>query len=149
MVAAVLHLQEGAGAVAIAVDEVARRLTHRHDVVDEHDAIRAPAERGPGLGPQLFVIADHGIDFRHRGEGLRIDLRRAAGDDDGGARIFAPRPADLLARLANGLVGDCTGVDDDRAIETCSVGKTAHRLAFGEVEAAAKGDDARGHGAGF
>ena len=35
MVAAVLHLHEGAGVAAHAVEEMRRRLLDRHDVVDE------------------------------------------------------------------------------------------------------------------
>src|SRR5690606_3885801 len=65
MVAAVLHLNEGAGAAIHALDEVPGRLAHAHDVVDLHLVVERRAEdyRLVALGLELIGIADDEIDF--------------------------------------------------------------------------------------
>src|SRR5204863_1609420 len=50
----------------------------------------------------------------HGRERLRIDLRRAAGDDQLGARPLTPRLADRLPRLANRFAGHRAGVEHHR-----------------------------------
>ena len=70
MVAAVLHLDEGAGAAVDALDQVAGGLAHRHDVVDLHLVVERHAERHRrvALGLELVGIADDEIDLGHVGE---------------------------------------------------------------------------------
>ncbi len=86
VVATVLHLQHRPRAaveagVAEGVQQLPRRFLHRHDVVD-HDARRILEEiRRIARGGQLFLVAEHAIDFGHRGVGLRLDLGRASGHD--------------------------------------------------------------------
>ena len=94
MVAAVLDLHIGAGLGAEAIDQMARRLLHRHDVVDLDPLGIAAAEtlEGPRFG--LLAIADDVIHLVHGGEAGRIDLRGAAGDHDLGVRILAARLAE-------------------------------------------------------
>ena len=98
----------------------------RHDVTDliRTDPVRPSVEgRSTSLdttelanGLILVRIADHLGHLRHRGERLRIELGRAAGDDDPLVRRLAMRAADGLARLAHGFVGDGAAVDDDRVV---------------------------------
>src|SRR3546814_17294075 len=79
-------------------------------------------------------------DLGHGGEACGIDLRRAAGDDDLGVGVLAPRLADRLARLAPGLAGAGAGVHDAGVVESCSLGVAARDLVFVGVEAEAAGD---------
>ena len=90
----------------------------------------------------LLGVADDVIDLGHRREALRLDLRRAAGDDDARSRVLAAQPADRLRRLAHGLGGDRAGVDDDRVVEPGLCGVPAHHLGLVGVEPAAERDDA-------
>ena len=112
MVAAVLHLHEGARAAVDAVDQMRRGVLHRHDVADGDFSPRM-VEAAPDCAIELFVVAEDAIDLGHVGEGLRLGLRRAAGDDDARSRLLAADLADGLARLAHGLGGHRAGVDDD------------------------------------
>ena len=106
MIAAILHLQEGAGLVFEMVHHLARGLADAHAVVDADflGCLRSKiirAEVGVSLGGQLFGIAQHGVDFRHGGIGLGLGLGGAAGDQDAPGGIVALELADRLARLAN------------------------------------------------
>ena len=82
MVAAVLHLDEGAGARAEAVDQRVRGLAHRHDVVDGHARAVGETQAAENLRVHLLGVADDAIDLRHGGEAPGLDLRGAAGDDE-------------------------------------------------------------------
>ena len=66
---------------------------------------------------ELFLIAEHAVDLGHGGESLRLDLRRAAGDDDARAGPLAADAADRLARLAHGLRRHRAGVDHHGIVE--------------------------------
>jgi hypothetical protein len=152
MVAAVLDLQEGTRASVERVDHVAGRLAHAHDVVDPHLFQRVDAEirqRTIVVRDELFLIAEHEVDLVHGGEGIRIGLRGAAGDDDAGGGMIAPRLADRLAGLTHRLAGDRTGVDDDStAGEFAEPGlgrRLAHHFRFIGVEPAAEGNDVDCH----
>src|SRR3546814_6992675 len=94
MVAAVLHLDEGAGLVGEARGKMRRGLAHAHDVADD--------DRGggfPSFRRQLFGIADHSIDLGHRREARRIDLRRAPRHRDPRTRPAAMRPEEHTSEL--------------------------------------------------
>ena len=126
----------------------ARWSSTRHDVVDADLVRRIDTEirqAAIGLGVQLVVVADDEIDLGHGGEGGGLGLRGAAGDDDAGIRVFAPRLADRLARLAHGFAGHRAGVDDDGAAGSCprpaSVCAIAHDLGFEGIEPAAESHD--------
>ena len=124
MVAAVLHLHQGAGAPLEAVDQMRRRLAHAHDVVDDDllrrryaeigRALKRAACIGPGLRAHLLGVAEHAVDLRHGGEAFGLDLRGAAGDDDSRIRPLAPGSADRLPRLAHRFGGHRAGIDHDR-----------------------------------
>ena len=119
MVAAVLHLHEGPRPAVDPLDQMGGGFAHAHDVVDLHLLVIVDAEirqRAIVRGLQLFVVADHEVDFGHVGEALRLGLRRAAGDDDAGVRLVAARLADRLPGLPHGFGRDGAGVDDHRAI---------------------------------
>ena len=111
MVAAVLHLNESARPAFEALDQMRRRLAHRHDVVDRDGAVLAGPETRRF---ELFLIADNAVDFGHGGVTLGIDLRRAAGDNDLGVGVLAPGAPDRLARLALGFRRHRAGVEDHR-----------------------------------
>ena len=148
MVAAVLHLDEGAGAAVEPVDQMAGGLVHRHDVVDADTGVLAQAEIvAPRL--ELLGIAEDEVDLGHGGEGFRVDLGGAAGDDDAGVRIVAARLADRLAGLAHGLGRHRAGVDQDGVAHAGLLGAAAHDLGFQRVQPAAEGDGLRfAHGRG-
>ena len=105
MVAAVLDLDEGAGAPVHALDQMSGGLAHRHDVVDRatRRGIGECRSRHRPLRVSFSRVAEHEIDLGHGGERAGVDLRGAAGDDDARAGPLAARLADRLAGLAHGL----------------------------------------------
>ena len=133
VVAAVLHLHEGARPAAQPVDQVKGGLAHGHDVVDADllAAIRAPRAAVQVSALRLLVVADDERHLRHGRETLRLDLRRAAGDDDAGIRPVAGDPADRLPGLPRRLGRHRAGVDDDEAAVAGGLGVALHRLRFG------------------
>src|SRR5262249_20838292 len=72
------------------------------------------------------LIADDVINLYHGGKTLRIDLRGAAGHDDLGVRVLAPRLANGLTSLAHALLCDGASVDDHRRAEGGVGGMLAH-----------------------
>src|SRR5215471_14970559 len=160
MVAAVLHLHIGPGAPLNALDQVPCGLLHRHDVVDRDLLMWADAELrrtredasrfDPRIAAHFLVVPDHAIDFRHRHETIRADLRRAPGDDDARLRALALEAADGLARLAFCFAGNRAGIDDDDIAgafrpKTGGSGSAADHLGLVGVEPAAEGDDVDAH----
>ena len=149
MIAAILDLHIGPMAPE-AVDQVPRRLAHRHDVVD-HDLLGISdqigrAQRSPGRGLHLLVIADDLGHLGHGGEGLGLGLRGAARHDHRHAGIFARQAPDLLPGLAHRLGGDRAGVHHDRARQAGGLGHLAHGLGLVGVQPAAEGgEDRRAH----
>ena len=118
MIAAILHLHEGAGAALDRVDHMAGGLPHGENVVDARLLEIVDAEIRQGaivVRPQLFLIAKHEVDLAHFGEARRVGLGGAAGDDDPGIGVVAARLADRLARLPHCFAGDGAGVEDDGA----------------------------------
>ena len=81
------------------------------------------------------------IDLGHGGEVLRLDLRRAAGDDDARGRIGAAHLANGLTRLAYGLRRDGAGVDDDGVAKPRGCRMPAHDLGLVGIETTAERDD--------
>jgi hypothetical protein len=110
VIAAVLDLDIGPGAVLEAGDQVTGGLLDRHDVVDPHAG--GGVEQGARRG--LLGVAQHQVHLRHGGEGGGVDLGGAAGDDQPGVRPLAAGLADRLTRLAHGLVGHRAGVEHHR-----------------------------------
>ena len=102
MVAAVLHLHIGAVA-AEAVDQMARRFAHRHDVIDLNPLRRADQIRHGKVRPRLclhlLMVADHAGHFGHCGKSFRFSLRGAARHDHRRTRVFPRQPADFLLGL--------------------------------------------------
>src|SRR5262249_9700716 len=90
---------------------------------------------------RLLPIADDVIDLVHAGESFRIDLRRAAGDDDLRAGPRAPRAPDGLPRLPHALAGHGASVDDHRLAEPGGARMLTHDFGFVGIEPAAEGDD--------
>src|SRR5690606_1043309 len=148
MVAAVLHLHEGARPALDGIDHVRGGFPHLHDVVDAHLLEQVDAEigqRAVGMALQLLFVAEDEIDLLHGGEAGRVGLRRAAGDDDARGRVGAPRLADRLPCLSHRFAGNGAGVDDDRsAFERVKAGGmrlAPHHLRLVGIEPAAEGDD--------
>ena len=141
MVAAVLDLHIGAGAIAEALDQMPRSLLDRHDVVDRHALGAVDAEPGKGTRLELLLIADDVIDLVHRSEAGRIDLRGAAGDYDPGVRPLAARLTDRLPGLTHRLRRHRAGVDDHRVGQPRGARMRAHDFGLIGVQPAAESDD--------
>ena len=143
MVAAILHLQEGAGLAVEMIHHLRRGFAHAHDVVDA-DAFgaRPIAEIGIGLRRRAFpdCPAPHPLPaWRHRSAGSvwaaqPVTMMRRAGP-------FALQPADRLARLAHRFGGHGAGIDHHGVAQLRLAGARLDRLALIGVEAAAEGDD--------
>ena len=106
----------------------------------------APMPAGPaaaGLGLHLLVVADHPRHFRHRCERARINLRRAARDEDRRAGVLLRRPPDRLARAAHRFARHRAGIDDHRLAEASLQRMSAHHLGLIGVEAASEGNHRR------
>ena len=127
MVAAVLHLHEGARAALDAVDQMQRRsrvtammsLTRTFSSASRPNDARASTSRCSG---QNFALSFSSLPRTSATSGmsakrLRLGLRRAAGDHDLRAGALALEPADRLARLPHRLGGHRAGVDHDRVVE--------------------------------
>ncbi len=141
MVAAVLHLDEGASPTIHALDEVRGGFAHAHDVVDLHLVIQRHAEcyGGIAFSLQLVGVANHEVDLGHIAEGAGLGLGGAAGDDDAALGIVALGLADGLLGLPDRFGGNGAGIDDDGVVEPGLLGFGLHHFAFIGIEAAAEG----------
>src|SRR6185503_9338938 len=104
-------------------------FAYAHDVADLHTFFGAE-----GVSALLLGIADDAVDFWHRRETLRIDLRRAASDDDVRIGAFASRAPDGLPCLAHGFTGNGARVDDHRVVQIRFPRARAHGFALVSVE---------------
>src|SRR6266478_2729603 len=154
VVAAILHLHEGARAALEAVDEMRGRLPHRHDVIDRDLFLGGEAEGcsrqniamlAPGLRADLLLVTQHQCDLRHVREGFGFRLRRAARDHDGRIGMLALELADGLARLPHRLRRHRAGIDDDGIGEPGRLRLAADHLRLIGIEPAAEGDDVDAH----
>ena len=118
MITAVLDLHIGPCPRPEPVNQVARRIPRRHDVIDLNGLGRICAQSLPGGRIHLFGVADDLIDLLHGRKGVRVDLGRAAGHDDPRAGMLAPQAANVLAGLAHGFGGHGTGVHHNRVRES-------------------------------
>ena len=134
MVAALLDLDEGAGAAFKPLDQMAGCFLHRHNVSDKNLSLGMV-----GGICQFFGIADYSVDFGHTGKRVGIYLSGAASHNYLRAGPLATCLANRLARLAFGFLCDSTGVEDDRIIQSGST--ASNNLGLESVEAAAEGDD--------
>ena len=105
VVAAVLHLHEGARVTFDAIDEMRGRLRHHHDVVDDDLLLGRDAEgrarqhvpvRAPDLCAELLLVAQDQGHLGHVREAGGLGLRRATRDHDARRRPLALEPADGL-----------------------------------------------------
>src|SRR5262249_29151111 len=142
VVAAVLHLHEGAHPPLDAVDGTGRGVVRGHDIADRHPAGAIDAVI---LRRELFAIAEDAIDLAHGLEGLRLGLRGAAGDDDGYVGPVARKASDRLAGLADRLAGHRAGVDDHRVAQAGRRRLAPHDFRLVGIEPAAEGDDLDRH----
>lgn len=81
MIAAILHLNEGAHMPVNVLDHLRRGRLDAHDVVDAQLFFRRDAKIGQrtiGSAFQLFLIAQHRIHLGHFGKGLFLGLGGAA-----------------------------------------------------------------------
>src|SRR5262245_19585269 len=154
VIAAVLHLHEGARAALEAVDEMRGRLRHRQHVVDR-DFFRGGEAEGwsrqnvampaPSLRAHLLLVAQHQCDLGHVREDFGFGLRCAACDHDGRIGMLALELADRLARLPHRLRRHRAGIDDDGIGEPGRLRLAADHLRLIGVEPAAEGDDVDAH----
>ena len=99
----------------------------------------------PRRGAELFGIAENAIGLRHGGKGLRLGLRRAAGDDDLRLRPVAAQRPDGLPRLAHRLRGDGAGIDHHRIGQSGAFRFAADDFRLRGIEPATEGDDVDAH----
>ena len=154
MIAAVLHLHEGARQAALeTVDQMRRHLLHRHDVGDRDlvaaryrsrmsNAARASRQASPRI---LSSLPSTRSTSAMSANIVGLRLRRAAGDDDARVGALPLQPADRLPRLRHRLVGDGAAVDDDGIGKPGALRLAADHFGFEGIEAAAEGDDVDGH----
>ena len=153
MVAAVLHLDEGARPALDRVDHMGGGLAHGHDVVDARLLGIVDAEirqRAIVAGAASFSSLPSTRSTSSMAAKLcgsvcaaqPVTMMRAFG-------LLAARLADRLPGLAHGFGGDRAGVEDHRAIvepaKPGGFGLAAHHLGFIGVEPAAEGDDVDRH----
>ena len=155
VVAAVLHLHEGAGAALVAVDRCAAISRHRHDVVDRRLLVPAPGPArmareqrprvAPGCGASFSALpstrSTSGMSAKARG----LDLRGAAGDHDAGLRPLALEPADGLLGLPGRLGGHRAGIDHDGVGEAGRLRMRPDDLGLVGVETAPEGHEIDAH----
>src|SRR5262245_18518541 len=142
MIAAVLHLHEGAGTPLYSVDRVRPHPPRRHNI--GHDNFSTSR---PNFGVELVLIADDAINFRHRGKSIYLCLSRTADDDDTRVRLLAFEAADGLLGLANRLCGHRTGVHDDGIMDSSGGRLAPNDFWFDSIQAAAEGNDIDSHDA--
>ena len=145
MVAAVLHLDEGARALGEAGDQMRRGLAHRHDVGDA-DSARQPSVASWKLARTAVELARALPTTPRR---PRASPRSVSGS------IWAAQPvtsrrasgrARCALRIAWRVWRTASAVTAQLLTMTRSssaAGQRAHRLALGDVEPAAEGDDLR------
>ena len=141
VVAAVLHLHEGAGAALDAVDRDAAR---------SRVTAMMSSTRDLRVASSAAQVAARRASPRCRARGRPPAWRRsAAGSVCAAQPVTTMRasgrsrrePADRLARLPHRFAGDRAGVDDDGIGDAGGRGLAADHLGFGGVEPAAEGDD--------
>ena len=140
MVAAVLHREKSAGVALDRRKNRRRRIVAPRRLANGRD-IDSSRKTAPRDGAGFFPIADDMGDFRHFGEFLRLDLGRAAGDDDPRLGPLALETADRLAGLPGRFRRHGAGVDHDEAAFAALRRQIADGLRFGEIEPAAESDD--------
>ena len=140
MIAAILNLHISAGARSETVDQMQRRFPHAHDVVDLNARAGFERQSRERFRLGLFIVSYDVIDFRHLGEALGLDLRRASRHDDPRFGLLATKPANGLRGLPHGFVCYGARVDDDRIVEPCRARVTAHDLGLIRIEPAAERD---------
>jgi hypothetical protein len=149
MVAAILHLNEGARTAGKAFDQVRRGVPDRHDVVDHRlrriGETKSIARLRPRCRTKLLGIAENAIGLGHSDECLRLGLRRAAGDDDLRLRALAPKGPDRLPRLTHRLRRDGAGIDHHCVGQAGAFRFAADHFRLGGIEPAAEGDDIDAH----
>jgi hypothetical protein len=123
---------EGAGMVAPVL-----HLDQRARMAGEGDHWRRPG-RAPTGGGRFGGVGDHPIHLGHRMEARRVDRRRAARHHQLGPWPCLAHTADRGARLLDRRAGHRAAVDHHGVAPRQH---RADRLAFGEVQAAAKRDD--------
>ena len=78
MVAALLHLDKGAGTTVEAVDQVRRGLARHLDIVDLGGSAAGPKRFLEGHAIEFFLVAQDRVDLRHiRPVGGRRSGRRS------------------------------------------------------------------------
>ena len=147
MVAAILHLHEGACAAFEMLSEMRGSLAHSHDIGDTHAfGIGMGITQGaPCVGLRLFLIADDTVDLRHGRKHRWIDLRGAACHNDARFRMLALHAPDRLARLSHCLAGDGTSVDDGEMTMPRFFSRFLHRFGFSDVETATESEEINAH----
>ncbi len=140
VVAPVLHLDEGAGAGAEPLEEVAGRFAHFHDVGDgDRRGAVEPLPEGRGSASRRCRRRCRPRPCAAKAAGSicaaqPVAMIRAC-------RVVPPCLADRLARLAHGLLRDGAGVHDHRVVVAGGGGERTHALSLERVEAAAEGQD--------
>ena len=88
MIAAILDMDKSPCATIQTINEMARGLPNRHDVIDSHFLRRTQKlRRLERVGAHFLGIANDAGDFRHAGKAFRVNLSGAARDNDRAFRV--------------------------------------------------------------
>ena len=147
MVAAVLHLHEGARVALDAVDQRAARIA----VTAMMSLTRLISAAEP-CAPRLAASNFSSLPSTRSTSGMAANVCGSVCAAQPVTTICAPRllalqPADRLPRLPHGFRRHRAGVDDDRVVETGARRLRADHFRLVGVEPAAEGDDLDAHDA--
>jgi hypothetical protein len=89
------------------------------------------------------------IDLGHIGKALRVELRRAACDNNAGVGIVFLGAPNRAAGLAHGFIGHSAAIDNDAIAQIIIAGMGRHNAAFIGIKPAAQRDNLGRFGAGY
>ena len=110
-------------------------IVHAHALAERFQAV--------GARSAFQAVAQNHVNLGHPGEGFRIDLRRAAGDDDPGVRSIPAHAPNGLPRLTHRLPGNRTSIDDHSILETVLARPRQSLITLIRIQSTPEGDNSQ------